>query len=113
MKFFESRDLNDVVILRSQDKKEAIKAFFGRYPTFDKKSVDPFIYEFDVVFDVCLPEYNGWILKKKWKQGQYQQQVIKVIKYTVNALGKERTGIQIRKLWRLDHLEIKKNSKVW
>lgn len=113
MKFYESRDFKDEVILRSQSKKDVIAAFRRTYPSYDLKHIDPFIYEIEVVFDICLPEYEGWIRKKRWKEGKIQLQVCKVITHTIVRLGRERTAKQIAKLWRIDPFEIKKNYKIW
>jgi hypothetical protein len=113
MKFYESRDFKDEVILRSQSKKDVIEAFRRTYPSYDVKHIGPFIYEIEVVFDICLPEYEGILSKKKWKEGKIQEKVCKVITHTHERLGKERTAKQIAKLWRVDPFEIKKNIKTW
>lgn len=111
MKFFEARDFSDAVILRSQDKKDVIVAFKERYPEYDIKYVDPFIYELDIHFTECMPEYEGILSRKRWNSGRIQKKVCKVIRHTIERLGKEHTAVRIAKLWRIDPFEIKKDYK--
>lgn len=101
MKYYVAHDLNGVEIGRSTIKSDAIKSFRARYPFFDSSHVEHFIDELIINYNICLPEYEGYISKKMWKKGKIQSKVCETISYTKAAIGVRRTQEQIYKLWKL------------
>lgn len=89
MKFYEAKDFEDNTILKSQDRQSVILAFKERYPGYDLKYVDPFIYEIDIQFTECIPEYEGFLRRHKWEQGKVQYRVCEVIRHIINSLGND------------------------
>lgn len=111
--WYDVYDINDNIIGKFKTYKSALKAFKERYPYFSDESCSPFIFETDVGYTICLPEYSGVISMKSYKKGKIQRRVCEVIAYTVLSIGRNRTEIQISRLWKFDEFEIKKNIKLW